>query len=178
VGDVTALDPEAVAVEHARLRVTSDVRFLVGGVDDVLDDLAPPYDAAVCINVLEHIRDDEGTLRTIHALLRPGGTLLLLVPAGPWLYGSLDRAFGHERRYRRAELARLLERTGFRHDGVPSFNMLGIPGWFAAAKMLGHTELRPGLLGVYRVLAPPFRWFEDRFGAPVGLSLFTVAVRS
>ena len=64
-----------------------------------------PFDAIVCFNVLEHIADDEGTLRRFRELLAPGGALLPLVPAHPALYGTLDRAFGHERRYAKARAA-------------------------------------------------------------------------
>src|SRR5262249_7085059 len=47
-------------------------------------------DTVVCLNVLEHIRDDVGALRTMRALLVPGGRLVLLVPAYRALYGTMD----------------------------------------------------------------------------------------
>ena len=52
--------------------------------------------------MLEHIPDDARALACIHRLLAPGGRLLLLVPAERYLYGTLDRALGHYRRYQRA----------------------------------------------------------------------------
>ena len=56
-------------------------------------------DSIVLVNVLEHIAEDQAFLDDAHAALTPGGTLLLLVPALPQIYGSLDQAFGHYRRY-------------------------------------------------------------------------------
>ncbi|MCH8254097.1 MAG: class I SAM-dependent methyltransferase, partial [Gemmatimonadetes bacterium] len=59
------------------------------------------FDTIVCLNVLEHIDDDIGSLEAMYSLLEPAGKLVLLVPAFPGLYGSLDRALGHYRRYTR-----------------------------------------------------------------------------
>ena len=176
-GDVVGFDPDPASVEHARALVGDKAELHVGAIEDVEPRLGGPFDSAVCINVLEHIPDHVGALEAIGRLLRPGGVLHLLVPAHPWLYGSLDVTFEHCRRYRRRDLGELLERAGFRHDGVPYFNMLGIPGWFVAAKVLKQPDLRRGLVKAYKAIAPPFRFIEDRLGAPIGLSLFTAAER-
>lgn len=178
VGDVVAFDPDPALVEHAKAAVPDGATFHVGGIDELANAIGTGFDSAVCINVLEHIPDHVGALEAMRDALRPGGRLCLLVPAHPWLYGSLDVSFEHCRRYRRRELRALLEQTDFRHDGVPYFNMLGIPGWFVAAKLLRQRELRDGLVSVYEKIAPPFRFVEDRLGAPIGLSLFTVAERT
>src|SRR5262249_36053402 len=83
------------------------------------------FDTAVCMNVLEHIRDDAATLKTLYSLLEPGGRLVLTVPQYPWLYGSLDRSLGHYRRYDRRALERLLREAGFRVEHQGSFNLAG-----------------------------------------------------
>ncbi len=57
------------------------------------------FDLVVCQNVLEHIADDEAALAEMARVLAPGGRLALLVPSGPTLFGSLDDAYGHWRRY-------------------------------------------------------------------------------
>src|SRR5205809_3988883 len=80
--------------------------------------LAERLDTVVCLNVLEHIEDDAASLRAMHDLLRPGGgkggRLVLLVPALRVLYGTLDEALGHFRRYVPDELAAQLRTAGFR----------------------------------------------------------------
>jgi SAM-dependent methyltransferase len=64
-----------------------------GGLGDFL-----PVDSAICLNVIEHIVDDVQSLKNIGQKVRPGGSLVALVPAHPWLYNNLDRAIGHHRR--------------------------------------------------------------------------------
>lgn len=173
--DVVALDPSPAAVERCKDRLGGEAQLVVGGIEDA--DVGDGFDSLICLNVLEHIEDDRGALEHMRRRLRPGGRLLLLVPQGMWLFGTLDVAFGHHRRYRRRELRRLLDEAGFDHDGVPYFNLLGIPGWFVAVKLLRLRRFRPGPLRIYRWLMPPFRKLEDTVRPPIGLSLFTVATK-
>jgi len=63
------------------------------------------------IDVLEHIEDDAGELARAGEFLRPGGHVVVLSPAHPWLYSPFDRAIGHHRRYTRTTL-RALTPTG------------------------------------------------------------------
>ncbi len=67
----------------------------------------PGFDAVAYIDVLEHIEDDAGELREAAARLRPGGHLIVLAPAWPWLYSPFDAAVGHRRRYTRESLRAL-----------------------------------------------------------------------
>ena len=67
----------------------------------------PGFDAILYIDVLEHIADDAAELAAAARLLRPGGALIVLAPAHPWLYSPFDRAIGHHRRYTRRSLARI-----------------------------------------------------------------------
>jgi SAM-dependent methyltransferase len=62
-------------------------------------------DAVVSANLLEHVPDDSGALRELRRILRPGGRAAIVVPAAPGTYDYYDRFLGHERRYRRGELA-------------------------------------------------------------------------
>src|SRR5207249_1235432 len=76
--------------------------------------VAERLDTVVCLNVLEHIEDDRASLRAMHDLLQPGGRLALLVPSLRALYGTLDEALGHFRRYVPAELSEKVRAAGFR----------------------------------------------------------------
>lgn len=64
----------------------------------------PSFDTILYMDVIEHIEDDRAELARAAALLRPGGHLVVLVPAHQWLYTPFDRAIGHFRRYDRRRL--------------------------------------------------------------------------
>jgi SAM-dependent methyltransferase len=74
-----------------------------------LADLAavPAFDAILYLDVLEHIEDDRREVARAASLLRPGGVLVVLAPAWPWLFSEFDHAIGHHRRYTRDALIRL-----------------------------------------------------------------------
>jgi len=82
VREVVALEPESRFVEMLQDRFAEEPRVHVvhGDAEELRSDLGE-FDAIVCFNVLEHVRDDHRALCALHARLRPGGALLLLVPA-------------------------------------------------------------------------------------------------
>jgi 2-polyprenyl-3-methyl-5-hydroxy-6-metoxy-1,4-benzoquinol methylase len=65
------------------------------------------YDTVLYIDVLEHIEDDIGELAAATRRLVPGGHIVVLSPAHPWLFSPFDRAIGHFRRYTRHSLRRI-----------------------------------------------------------------------
>ena len=64
------------------------------------------YDLIALLDVLEHVPDDLASLRAIHRRLKPGGALLLTVPANPWMWSAHDAAHHHFRRYTKKQLER------------------------------------------------------------------------
>ena len=123
--------------------------------------------------MLEHIEDDHAAVRAMAAALRPGGRLTLLVPAHPRLYGSLDRAFDHHRRYTRARL-REVSRGRPRGRWLYSFNLLGVAGWVVKNRR-GAGRIGPGALRAYEALVALWRPVERRLRPPAGLSLIAHA---
>lgn len=156
------------------------------GVDVVSYDLDHPppegvaarrYDAIAAINVIEHIADDSLLVSRLAGLLRPGGRLLIYVPACPTVFGTLDVALGHHRRYTPATLTTLL-RSAALDPGRPRFvNLLGLAGWFVSGRVLRRRLLSPRSVALFERVVPLVR-LEDRFTLPVGLGLFTQAVKS
>ncbi|MGC1936074.1 MAG: class I SAM-dependent methyltransferase [Candidatus Acidiferrales bacterium] len=135
-------------------------------------------DSVVMVNVLEHISDDTGLLSEIHQALRPGGYLLLFVPALEWNYGSLDKAFDHYRRYSKAALREKLERAGFRLEQLRYVNELGIASWFLAGKILRQQTLNPAQVRWYdRWIIPWSFKLEGILVPPLGQSLVAVALK-
>lgn len=91
-----------------RFRGRSNPTFEIGD----FHQLQGTFDAVLAFEVLEHIEDDDGTVRKWAALLNPGGYLILSVPAHLRQWTSLDEAAGHYRRYEREPLRALLQRHG------------------------------------------------------------------
>lgn len=115
------------------------------------------FDTIVCLNVLEHITDDARSLEAMRGLLGPGGRLVLLVPALPALYGSLDRALGHERRYTPGELRKKFGGGGLRLRHLEYFNLAGIPGWWLTGRVLRREVIPAASLRWFDRLVPLFR---------------------
>jgi SAM-dependent methyltransferase len=130
----------------------------------------------VCFNVLEHIADHAAALSQFQAVLRPGGRLLLLVPAHPTLYGAIDRVVGHERRYTVDAVRRLLEQSGFAHEIVRYVNPVGAVGWLVASRFVRSHTVPAAPLRVYDRFVPALRLL-DRAHLPFGLSVWAVARR-
>jgi SAM-dependent methyltransferase len=98
-------------------------------------------DTVVCLNVLEHIEDDIQGLRNIHSALRKDGHAIVLVPHGQEIFGTLDTALGHYRRYSHEELKEKMERVGFRVEKILNFNRVSRPGWYVSGRLLNRTTL-------------------------------------
>jgi SAM-dependent methyltransferase len=140
--------------------------------------LSEPADSVVLVNVLEHIQDDGSLLSQIRDSLCPSGRILLFVPALTWNYGSLDRAFGHYRRYSKRGLRHTLEAAGFRVMLMHHVNVMGIASWFFAGKVFRQTTLRPAQVRWYDRWVVPWSFkLEQIFEPPLGQSLLAVATR-
>jgi glycosyltransferase involved in cell wall biosynthesis len=131
------------------------------------------YDTVVCANVLEHVGDDRGALAAMRELLAPGGRVVLIVPAVKRLYGEIDRAIHHHRRYSREEIGEKLVTAGLQVEHLSYFNMVGIPGWWLNAVLLRRRTVPAFQAKVNDWLVPWLR-LERRFGPPVGMSLLAI----
>jgi SAM-dependent methyltransferase len=133
-------------------------------------------DSTVLVNVLEHVAEDRALLNDIHAVLAPGGILLLLVPALSLLYGTLDVAFGHYRCYSKPSLAGKLREAGFQILLLSYFNLPGILGWFFTGRVLRRKTLKPRHVRLYdRWVVPWLSRLEGRWAPPLGQSLMAIA---
>ncbi len=148
-------------LQHVRIRALDleKDRYDADGVDTI-----------VCLNVLEHIEDDRRVLQKFFELLPHGGHLVLQVPNYPFLFGSLDEAYGHYRRYTRGALAERLSDAGFSVVSMRNFNPLAIPGWVLSAKILRARRLSVSAARLFNALVPAAKRldFLSRFG---GLAL-------
>ncbi len=136
------------------------------------------YDTVVMVNVLEHMSDDGGALRTLYRGLRPGGTLVLYVPAFEALYSEFDRLVGHYRRYRRDDLAFRVTEAGFEVVEARYVNFLGGIAWWVIARQLGRFPSNRRSLRTYdRLVMPVVRRLERRWTPPFGQSVLCIGRR-
>ncbi len=139
---------------------------------------------ACFLDVLEHLEDPGAALAEAHRALRPGGWLVVTVPAHRWLWSEADELLGHVRRYRRGDLAAQLDSAGFTPAAVTHiFSWLVPPVWVTrrfgrgGSSSLGLDRSSVLLDRAALVLTRLERAAVGRVGLPVGTSILAVARR-
>ena len=136
-GKLDACELDAIARGMASDRLGRPV--LVARLPDLSMFKAGSYDLIALLDVLEHVPDDLGSLKAIRGLLKPGGALVLTVPANKWMWSAHDVAHHHFRRYTKSELARLFRQAGYDIRLHSYFNTLLFPA-VAAARLIGKLR--------------------------------------
>ncbi|MBW3635582.1 MAG: class I SAM-dependent methyltransferase [Armatimonadetes bacterium] len=139
-GAVFGLDFSPLALQFARGEIDGSNLYLSQGDAMRLPLRDEATDCVTMLDVLEHLPDDNRALCEVMRILKPGGVLLLSVPAYQHLWSAHDEALHHFRRYERAQLGRVLRDAGFKIEKL-SFAMS---------------------------LMPPIAWFWRRFVLPFG----------
>jgi 2-polyprenyl-3-methyl-5-hydroxy-6-metoxy-1,4-benzoquinol methylase len=133
-------------------------------------------DTIICINVLEHILDDNKALSRMFSVLNDNGRLILMVPAHRFLYGSIDRTVGHQRRYGNRELREKITSAGFKIIEMFYMNSIAVPGWFLNNRILKRKEESIAqILFFDRFIVPWLKIIEHVIKPPFGLSLLAIA---
>lgn len=132
------------------------------------------FDTIVCLNTLEHIKDDDKVLDNFNSVLEVGGRLILSIPALSFLFNQIDITLGHIRRYEKKELVKKLTKHGFDIERIFYFNLFGLLGWFITGNVLKKRELPVTALSIFDILVPIFRKVEVLFKIPIGSSLFAI----
>jgi glycosyltransferase involved in cell wall biosynthesis len=143
--------------------------------DDASLELAKyKFDTVMAVNVLEHTADDVAALRRANQLLVPGGRIIVFVPAGKDLFGSLDRGVGHERRYEKDEIATKLRDAGFEVETMSFQNQAGRLAWWFNSRVMQRQALPAAQSKLFDRFVPFFKAFEGS-NPPSGLSLIAIA---
>lgn len=171
------ISPKAVEKVRERFVDHSNVRVLAISITnpEVLTLRDECFDTAFSLNVFEHIAEDDVALRNTFELLQPGGALILIVPAHPWLYGPMDSSIGHYRRYTKPTLRDRIEAAGFKIEVQEYINMLGALGWLLNGRLLRRKLPPRGQLRLLNRFVPVCRRIERYCKAPFGVSLLTIA---
>jgi glycosyltransferase involved in cell wall biosynthesis len=110
---------------------------------------AGSMDTVICLNVLEHIEDDHRGLANIFSALDHGGRAIVLVPEGQSVFGTIDVALGHFRRYSEEELKSKMEAVGFEVERIIRFNRISRPAWYVSGRIIKRTSLDCNQMRVY-----------------------------
>jgi len=134
------------------------------------------FETVVCLNVLEHVKEDVAGMRNIFSALKPGGRACILVPRSMALYGSSDEVLEHQRRYTEEELAAKLKEAGFTIDKLFTFNRATVPAWFINGRIFKRKDFSRVQLKIFDsmvfILRKVDAWLPWK-----GLSLIAIARR-
>lgn len=141
-------------------------------------DATGDHSAAVSYNVLEHIDDDIGGLRTMRRLVRPGGYVVVVVPAFPFAMGPADIATGHVRRYTRKTMRAALDAAELEIVKLHYANSLGLIGYYVSTCLLRQMPGPGPMVKFYdSTVAPLTRVVESVVPPPFGQSVIAIARR-
>jgi len=180
-GRVEGMELDAAARARATARGIGEIR--AGSLPHGIDAPDASYDLVVLFDVLEHVEEDVASLSALARKLKPGGRIVLSVPAHPWLWSMHDETHRHMRRYTRGSLRGAIEDAGLRVEALGWFNTVLFPLAVAhrlASRLVGAggpgdgmpaAALNAALLAVFRAE----RHAVGRVPSPTGLSLYAVA---
>jgi len=175
---LVAFEPSDNMFPHLQQALAGDARAqAVHGLFGA-DQAGADYDSVAYINVLEHVERERSELDAARAALRPGGHLLVFVPALAWLYSDFDREVGHYRRYTRDGLERVVQHAGFEVVRSRYFDIAGVIPWYVYFTLMGRGMGR-GSVSLYdRLVVPPMRRVESWITPPIGKNVLLVARRN
>jgi SAM-dependent methyltransferase len=135
-----------------------------------------PFDTVLCVNVLEYSSDPAGVIESANRVSKPGGSIIVLVPQGPGLFGSLDETLGHRRRFSLSGVRDLLASHGYSVQRTIHLNKISTPAWWIYGRLLRRRHISKVMLKIFdktvwiwRRIDPLLPWR--------GLSLVTVAAK-
>jgi ubiquinone/menaquinone biosynthesis C-methylase UbiE len=169
----TEADPDRLVALERRLKPfpNINVRRMLLPTDEVGE-----HSAAVSYNVLEHIEDHVGALRSIRGLVRPGGAVVLIVPAFEFAMSPADIATGHVRRYTKRTMHAALTEAGLRVERLHYANALGLIGYYMATSVFRLMPKEGPMVKLYDSLVLPVtKAAEQVVRPPFGQSVFAVA---
>jgi SAM-dependent methyltransferase len=135
-----------------------------------------PFDTVLCVNVLEYVEDPASVIRSAAGVLNPGGSIIVLAPQSQALFGTLDQALGHRRRFSQAQLRALLEQNGLSVQSMQQLNKIGAVGWWLFGNLLRRKRISKVMLKIFDKTVWFWRHFDSVLPWP-GLTLVAVATK-
>jgi glycosyltransferase involved in cell wall biosynthesis len=111
--------------------------------------LEASFDTALCVNILEYADDPRRVLEHLRCAVVPGGNVLVLVPQGKGVYGTVDETLGLKRRFAKKELEEVLRSAGFEVQRAYQLNRVGKPGWWLSSRVLKSRHVSKLALKIF-----------------------------
>ncbi len=169
----TEADPDRLVLLKERMadHPTVDVRQML-----LPNEETGEYTGAVSYNVLEHIEDHVGALRSIANLVQPGGAIVIIVPAFMFAMSAVDYATGHVRRYTKKTMRAAMTDAGLEIERINYANALGLIGYYMATSVFKLMPKEGPMVKVYdKFVLPVTKGAEKVVRPPFGQSVFAVA---
>ncbi|HEY8447329.1 MAG TPA: class I SAM-dependent methyltransferase [Thermomicrobiales bacterium] len=193
LGDAVGIDSSPLAIRYAKAR---GVKHLVHGSITAMPFPPGTFDCVLALDVIEHVEDDFGILMRLHEVTKPGGHLIVTVPAFQALWSEHDIINQHKRRYRAPVLRRLIEEAGFAIERItycntaltlPVFVTRKTKNLLRTVKKIRHAEsngLESDLTDYPRPINNALYWMLKgetrlmrRLNFPFGVSILAIARR-
>lgn len=180
-GQVYGMEMHDEAVLYARNTSGKDIRA------GFLPDHVPfeqKFDLVCLLDVVEHIEDDQSALNALKALLKPGGRVVITVPAYQWMFGKHDVLLHHHRRYSKEALEAVVAPSGLEIERLSHFNAFMFPLTVLAFitdsvtsvdKCTGYEVPAPWLNSIFYNLFRLERFLIDKLNLPFGSSILMVS---
>jgi SAM-dependent methyltransferase len=177
---LTEFDPQC--LEHLAAKYNGNKKIQV----EFLDLTTPPtepylsarFDTILSSNVIEHLESDEEALAWMCNILKPGGKLILILPAHRFLFGAIDKYYQHYRRYDRSSLCHKLEQNKLVVKECFYQGKVGALGWFLKSCVFRQKKITPMDVTLQNILFPFSKIIEKTIKLPFGQSLITVAEKT
>lgn len=182
--NVTGLDASDEAIRFCREK---GLGFVQKGDVTALPFADASFDLVLATDIIEHVDDDAQALKEIRRVARPGGFVLITVPAFRSLWGTQDDVAHHKRRYRKPELTGRIAQAGLSAQRVYHFNfLLFVPIWLARQiirmariSLASENDVNaPGLNGVLTAVFEVDCRLSAVIRPPFGVSILTLAERA
>lgn len=159
----TDIDPFYIEIVNRRFRHIKGFGVLkmdLSTAEDYAQISDMKFDTVLCMNVLEHLDNDQEILEKIYQALDPGGKAIINVPNDPALFCGLDESVGHHRRYLQKEIEEKMRKAGFEIAESRQFNRFATLGWFVSGKIFGGKRIRTSQMRLYNTLLPIAKMIE------------------
>jgi phospholipid N-methyltransferase len=177
----TDIAQNCIEILHNQFHETSNITiegFDITRIPDIALWRRRKIDTIICLNVLEHIKDDIKALNHMKAIVKPGANIIIMVPAFQFAYGTIDKLDGHHRRYSIDDIRTKLIKTNIEPINIHYFNSIGLLAWFYTGRVVKNVSTSPSKVKIYdKYFVPWISYLEGLINPPFGQSLIAVGRR-